>query len=165
MEVSMRREGLVLVLLAGLLPLLFFGAAPIHQPVGYHELADQRPLLGIRHFWNVVSNLPFLLFGLMGLQLLRRRKEEAGAAWAALFAGSVAAALGSAWYHLNPDNTTLMWDRLPIGIAFMGFFTALLVEQAATPTGATSPTPSSATPRPSCSRSRTCSSCSGPAAR
>jgi hypothetical protein len=124
----MRRQALVVVLLAALLPLLFFGAAPIHQPAGYHDLADQRPLLGIQHFWNVVSNLPFLVFGLMGLQRLRRRKEEAGAAWTALFAGSALAAFGSAWYHFNPDNTTLIWDRLPIGIAFMGFFTALLIE-------------------------------------
>jgi hypothetical protein len=124
----MRRETLVLLLVAGLLPLLFFGAAPIPQPAGYHDLADQRPILGIGHFWNVVSNLPFLIFGLMGLQLLRRRQEEAGAAWAALFAGSVLVAFGSAWYHANPNDTTLIWDRLPIGIAFMGFFTALLIE-------------------------------------
>ena len=80
------------------------------------------------HFWNVVSNLPFLVFGLMGLQLLRRRPEEARAAWATLFAGSVLTAFGSAWYHANPNDTTLIWDRLPIGIAFMGFFTALLIE-------------------------------------
>src|SRR5262245_12232084 len=125
---SMRREALLLVVLAGLLPLLFFAAAPIHQPAGYHNLADQRAILGIGHFWNVVSNLPFLVFGLMGLQLLRRRQEEAGAAWATLFAGSVLSAVGSAWYPANPNDTTLIWDRLPIGIACMGFFTALLVE-------------------------------------
>lgn len=124
----MRREALVLVLVAGLLPLLFFAAAPIHQPAGYHDLADQRAILGMGHFWNVVSNLPFLVFGLMGLQLLRRRPEEARAAWATLFAGSVLTAFGSAWYHANPNDTTLIWDRLPIGIAFMGFFTALLIE-------------------------------------
>lgn len=124
----MRRETVVLFLLAGLLPLLLFGAAPIHQPAAYHDLADQRPLFGIEHFWNVVSNLPFLVFGLMGLHLLRHRQQEAAAAWTALFAGSALAAFGSAWYHINPDDTTLIWDRLPIGLAFMGFFTGLLVE-------------------------------------
>jgi len=40
----------------------------------------------------------------------------------------VLTAFGSAWYHANPNDVTLIWDRLPIGIAFMGFFTALLVE-------------------------------------
>jgi hypothetical protein len=124
----MRREALILVVVAGLLPLLFFGAAPILQPAGYHDLADQRSILGIGHFWNVVSNLPFVVFGLMGLELLRRRQEEAAPAWATLFAGAALAGLGSAWYHANPNDTTLIWDRLPIGIAFMGFFTALLVE-------------------------------------
>lgn len=125
---SMRREWLVLFVLAALAPLLFFGAAPIPQAAAYHDLADQRALLGIGHFWNVVSNLPFLVVGLMGLDLLRRKPEEAAAGWAALFGGNVLVAFGSAWYHRNPNDATLVWDRLPIGIAFMGFFTALLVE-------------------------------------
>jgi len=125
---TMRRDLLVLVVLVALAPLLFFGAAPILQPAAYHDLADQRALLGIGHFWNVVSNLPFLVVGLMGLDLLRRKREEAAAAWAVLFAGSVLVAFGSAWYHSDPNDATLIWDRLPIGIAFMGFFTALLVE-------------------------------------
>jgi hypothetical protein len=123
-----RRESLVVVLLAGLLPVLFFGLAPIAQIGGYHDLADQRSILGIAHFWNVVSNLPFLVVGLMGLQLLQRKPEEAAAAWASVFGGTVLVAFGSAFYHSHPDNTTLIFDRIPIGIAFMGFFTAVLVE-------------------------------------
>ena len=124
----LRRESLAVVLLAGLLPLLFFGFAPIPQVAGYHDLADQRPILGIAHFWNVVSNAPFLIVGLMGLHLLRRKTEEAAAAWATVFGATVLVALGSSWYHSDPNNATLIWDRVPIGIAFMGFFTALLVE-------------------------------------
>lgn len=112
---TMRRDLLVLVVLVALAPLLFLGAAPILQPAAYHELADQRSLLGIGHFWNVVSNLPFLVVGLMGLDLLRRRPEEAAAGWAALFCGNVLVAFGSAWYHSNPNDATLIWDRLPIG--------------------------------------------------
>jgi len=123
-----RRESVAVVLLAGLLPILFFGFAPIPQISGYHEMADQRSILGIADFWNIVSNLPFLVVGLMGLDLLRRKEEEAAAAWAALFGGTVLTAFGSAWYHHNPSDATLIWDRLPIGVAFMGFFAALLVE-------------------------------------
>lgn len=125
---TLRREYIVLVLLAGVLPLALFAVAPIAQFPGYHDLADQRRLLGLSHFWNVVSNLPFLVLGLLGLHQLRRKREEAAAAWATLFAGSVLVAFGSSWYHSNPNDATLIWDRLPIGIAFMGFFTALLVE-------------------------------------
>jgi hypothetical protein len=122
-----KREALVALLPAALLPvLLAFG--PIAQVPAYHDLADQRPLLGIPHFWNVVSNLPFLVIGVMGLELLRRRPQEAAAAWAALFAGTALVAFGSSYYHLDPGDATLVWDRIPIGIAFMGFFVALLAE-------------------------------------
>ena len=124
----MSRERLVLVALGALLPVLVFGFAPIQQPSGYHDLADQRSILGIAHFWNVTSNAPFLVIGLMGLALLRRKREEAGAAWATLFAGIALVAFGSGWYHSNPNDAALIWDRLPIGVAFMGFFTAILVE-------------------------------------
>ncbi len=33
---------------------------PISQDQNYHDFADQRTILGIPHFWNVVSNLPFI---------------------------------------------------------------------------------------------------------
>ena len=46
----------------------------------------------------------------------------------AVFGGPALVAFGSAWYHSHPDDATLVWDRLPMGIAFMGFFTAVLVE-------------------------------------
>ena len=55
--------GLMVVSLATL-PLL----PPIAQDPTYHQFADQRTLLGIPNFWNVVSNLPFVLVGAMGLR-------------------------------------------------------------------------------------------------
>lgn len=124
----MRRELAIFVILAALVPILFFGVGPIAQPAAYHDFADQRPILGIAHFWNVLTNTPFLIIGVLGLHLLWSKREEAGAAWATLFAGTALVALGSSWYHSDPNNATLVWDRMPIGIAFMGFFTALLIE-------------------------------------
>ena len=47
--------------LAGLLLL-----SPIPQDQGYHHFADQRTLLGIPNFWNVISNLPFIAVGAAG---------------------------------------------------------------------------------------------------
>jgi hypothetical protein len=38
-------------------------------------------------------------------------------------------ALGSSYYHLAPDNTRLVWDRLPMTLGFMGLLTALLAER------------------------------------
>ena len=46
---------------------------PIAQPAGYDAFADQRSVWGIPNFWNVVSNLPFLVVGLAGTIELHRR--------------------------------------------------------------------------------------------
>ena len=40
---------------------------PIPQDQSYHQFADQRALLGMPNFWNVVSNLPFIVIGAIGL--------------------------------------------------------------------------------------------------
>ena len=58
--------GLMAASLAGLSLL-----PPIPQDQGYHEFADQRMLLSIPNFWNVVSNLPFIAVGGVGLWRLR----------------------------------------------------------------------------------------------
>ena len=115
----------VLLALAGALAWL----APIQQPAGYHHFADQRALLGIPHFWNVVTNVAFLAVGAMGL----RRKLSL--AWKTVFWGTLLAGLGSTWYHLAPNDDTLVWDRIPIGIAFAGFWAALVEEHTEIRTG------------------------------
>jgi hypothetical protein len=43
--------------------------------------------------------------------------------------------LGSAWYHLDPSNATLVWDRLPMTLGFMGLFAALVCERVSVPWG------------------------------
>ena len=40
---------------------------PIPQDQSYHQFADQRALLGMPNFWNVASNLPFIVIGAIGL--------------------------------------------------------------------------------------------------
>src|SRR3569833_1032351 len=52
-----------------LLGLLF--VPPIPQPQDYHRFADRATILGIPNFWNVVSNLPFILVGAIGLRQVR----------------------------------------------------------------------------------------------
>ena len=55
---------------ASLVALLF--VPPIPQDPTYHEFADQRTLLGVPHFWNVVSNVPFIIVGAAGLRQFHR---------------------------------------------------------------------------------------------
>lgn len=110
--------GLAIVSLIGvaLLP-------PIPQDQAYHGFADQRTLLGVPHFWNVVSNLPFILIGAVGLMRFR------DATTAALFAGIFLTGLGSSYYHLAPNDSTLLWDRLPMTIGFMALLAGAIGER------------------------------------
>jgi hypothetical protein len=91
----------------------FLAAGPIPQAAHYHAFADVRALGGLPNAADVLSNLGFLLVGLVGLMLPARREP----AYAMLCAALVATALGSSWYHLAPDDARLVWDRLPIALA------------------------------------------------
>ncbi len=44
------------------------------------------------------------------------------------FMGVTLVAFGSSYYHLNPNNETLLWDRLPMTIAFMALFSLVVSE-------------------------------------
>jgi hypothetical protein len=123
---------LLTVLGAGVLVLM---RPPIPQDPGYHEMADQRPALGMANGLNVLSNLPFALVGLSGLVVTFRRQgapfEDPWVRWpyAAVFGGTALTAVGSAYYHLAPDNARLVWDRLPMTLAFMGLVAAVVAER------------------------------------
>ena len=111
---------------------LLLPAAP--QSLEYHHFADQRDLLGIHNFLDVVSNLAFLIVGVAGLVIVftgRARFEFNSERWpyAVFFLGALLTALGSGYYHLAPDNETLFWDRLPMTIAFMGLVSSQIVDR------------------------------------
>ena len=102
--------------------MLEFFTTPIAQDAAYHAFADQRSLLGVPNFWNVVSNVPFLLVGAAGFAEVRRHRwDRLQPVWQVFFAGIFLTAFGSGWYHLDPTNMSLMWDRLTMVIGFMGF--------------------------------------------
>ena len=97
----------------------------IPQDPGYHRFADQRQWLGIPHAANVLSNAAFVLVGLYGIARLAARDRAAfstatEASLLCLALGLVCTGLGSAWYHLDPDDATLVWDRLPMTVVFTG---------------------------------------------
>ncbi|NNG04844.1 MAG: hypothetical protein HKM95_12190 [Inquilinus sp.] len=108
-----------------------FSLQPIGQPPEYHLFADRRGCLGIPNFGDVASNSAFLAAGVLGLhRCLIGRPEGARLAWIVFFAGAGLVSVGSAYYHWQPDNRTLVWDRLPMTIGFMGAYVALLAEYA-----------------------------------
>lgn len=122
------RVALLIILLLAPLAWLMFGHEPIPQDRGYHVFADARSCLGLVNFGNVVSNALFLLVGLAGAAWIWRRRSGAWRSWLVFFAGVALVFLGSAWYHSAPNDDTLVWDRLPMTIAFMALFAALISE-------------------------------------
>lgn len=108
-------------------------AEPFPQAAGYHNFADQRMMYGVPNLWNVLSNLPFALFGCIGLYKISMtfsssKPENHRNAYTLFFAGTMLVASGSAWYHLNPTNDSLFWDRLPMTIAFMALLSIVISE-------------------------------------
>lgn len=113
-----------------------FWIAPIAQDPAYHDFADRRYLCGTPNFWNVFSNLSFLLIGAFGLS--RLRSLPAGAPhtpYLVFCAGVVFVALGSAYYHSAPNTETLVWDRLPMTVAFMALFAMVVGDRVSTRLG------------------------------
>ncbi len=113
--------------------------ATVPQDPVYHAFADGRAMLGIPRFWNVASNLAFLPVGSAGLLALRRARfheEQERRAYAVFFLGTILVAFGSSWYHLQPDNQSLFWDRLPMTLAFMSLLSATVAERVSVKAGA-----------------------------
>ncbi len=103
---------------------------PIPQDLSYHNFAATTTgLFGIPNVENILTNIPFAIIGLCGLiQCTQLPSHSAKQAWKCFFWGITLTSLGSSYYHYNPDNSTLVWDRLPMTLAFMGLFIAILSE-------------------------------------
>jgi len=129
----------ILLLIAGGAVVWGLAPPPMTQPQEYHLLADTRPLLGVPNAGDTLSNFAFLLVGAMGLAFLWRERargrterfdspRELLPYWV-FFAGVTLTSAGSAWYHLAPDDARLVWDRLPMTIAFMSLIAAVAGER------------------------------------
>jgi hypothetical protein len=108
---------------------------PMAQPLSYHAFADCRSFWSIPNFFNVVSNLPFLIGGGLGLAILFRAggnfiQQREALPYMIFFLGALLTSFGSAYYHLAPDNPRLVWDRLPMTLGFAGLVSAALAERA-----------------------------------
>jgi hypothetical protein len=110
---------------------LFSEAVP--QDPMYHAFADHRELFGISNFFDVASNLPLLVIGLWGTATVIRHGDSVcvptfHSGYVIFFLGVALSAIGSAYYHAAPDNESLVWDRLPMTVAFTGFFVIIVGE-------------------------------------
>lgn len=128
-----KRKAAILIAISAIGILVLFMADPIPQDPRYHLFADDRLLLGVANFWNVISNLPFIGVGLFGLSRFSRLVQpESRTGYLLLCGGVVLVGVGSACYHFAPSNASLLWDRLPMTVAFMALFSMLLGERVIT---------------------------------
>ena len=119
----MFKNQFIVLLLAILCVIALLILGPIRQDQNYPDFADQRKLWNIPNFLNVITNLPFAIVGLLGLQGTRNIEEnELQYLFFTLFTGFLLLTLGSGYYHWLPENITLVYDRIPIVIILMSFF-------------------------------------------
>lgn len=109
---------------------------PIPQDPTFHLFADTRGCFGIPNFGDVVTNLGFAAVGILGLwgvtgEKGRRTFDKPSDAWPyiAFFIGVTLVSIGSAYYHAEPTNERLFWDRLPMTIGFMTFCFAIMADR------------------------------------
>jgi hypothetical protein len=114
-------RALLFIAAGGLAVLAFFlFVPPIAQDETYHSFADSRIIWGVPNFWNVASNIPFAIVGILGLWKLRASFDRV------LFTGVLLTFFGSSYYHLAPSDSRLVWDRLPMTLVFMALLACVV---------------------------------------
>jgi len=125
------KVAVVVALIALVAIIAVFLALPqaIPQDPCYHRFVDKRPFCEIPNGWNVISNIPFLIVGIVTLMSLKRIRMTGNAITTFAFAaGLIFTTFGSGAYHWHPADATLFWDRIGIVISVMALV-ALLVEE------------------------------------
>src|SRR5262245_57475510 len=92
---------------------------PLEQDQAFHDFAETEAF-GLAHFGNVVANAAYLLVGMLAWRRIEPvavppATKAALRAWAL---GFILVAAGSAWYHADPSDDTLAWDRAAMTVVF-----------------------------------------------
>lgn len=140
--IDIQKNDVQLLLVLTIFTILAFTAPVITQPLEYHGFADSRGLFGIPRTMDVLTNIGFLVAGVYGLfrtNAMRRELDTGAPAlyWSLMlfFLGVALTALGSAYYHIEPNSMRLVWDRLPMTLAFGGICGALASATVSRPSG------------------------------
>ncbi len=123
-----RQWSLAILSFAALVAVCFVPRIP--QDPAYHEFVDSRTLLAVPNFWNVISNVGYLIVGLYGLvRASRLRSPVLRPAYITFCVAVTLVAFGSSWYHYAPTSESLVWDRLPMAAGFMALLSLVLGER------------------------------------
>jgi hypothetical protein len=143
---STRRRAWALVALTAFLIGVTALVPRVAQDPAYHDFADQRAAFGVPNVLNVVSNGAFLVVGALGLAFLTQERrggprnafahpDDRRPYWL-FFVGVGLTGVGSAYYHWQPSNATLFWDRLPMTLGFMALLASVIGERISRRAGA-----------------------------
>ena len=122
------KTGYLLLTFFAVLSLIgMFIVSPIEQDKAYHNFSDIHTFFGVPNFWNVISNAPFFIVGFLGIYKLSSF-ASVKTQYLLFFLGVLLVAFGSGYYHLDPNDYTLVWDRIPMTIAFMSLFSIVISE-------------------------------------
>ena len=133
----------IFLTLSGAVGLVFLGfwkRLPQRDPVEYFNFSDQRIIWGIPYFGDVLSNLVFVIAGIIGLRLISKNLDQEPFFTKLLFKmfslGLVGVGVGSSYFHWDPTPATLFWDRLPMAWCFGTILTLVLMDRAKSSNGA-----------------------------
>lgn len=118
---------LIALAIIGIAAVIYF--SPYSEPPSLLDYADARTFFGIPNALDVLSNAFFILVGLIGFGFLCRKQFPERLFYFIFFVGVFFTGLGSAYYHWVLGNGPLVWDRIPITIAIMGLFCAIIGER------------------------------------
>jgi hypothetical protein len=106
-------------------------AGPLPQWPEYHDFADTRSLGFIPRAGDVLTNLAILAAGLWGALLHRRvtLARDERPAYRLFVLGAILTAIGSAFYHWEPSNARLVWDRAPMAVLATGAVALVLSDR------------------------------------
>ena len=115
-EISFLSGLIILLILAIFLP-------SIQQNQNYHNFADQRVLFGVNNAFDTLSNLAFIIVGALGLfNFYNNQYIKISNSFSVIlnlfFISIILTGLGSSFYHLSPNDFTLVFDRLVLTLVF-----------------------------------------------
>jgi hypothetical protein len=122
-EISFLTGLIILILLAIFLP-------SIEQNQNYHNFADQRVLFGVNNAFDTLSNLAFIMVGILGLvNFYNNQYIKISNSFSVIlnlfFIAIILTGLGSSFYHLSPNDFTLVFDRLAMSLVFASILAML----------------------------------------
>jgi hypothetical protein len=122
-EISFLTGLIILILLAIFLP-------SIEQNQNYHNFADQRVLFGVNNAFDTLSNLAFIIVGALGLvNFYNNQYIKISNSFSVIlnlfFISIILTGLGSSFYHLSPNDFTLVFDRLAMSLVFASILAML----------------------------------------